>query len=237
MASETSLTGVRGWWARQSRKRRGIYIAVAVVLGIALIGNIFGRGEEVPPPAADPPPAEPTSEPEAEVEDQSTEDDSAEPEPETDDALTPAPEEETPEAPVEEVQGSIADYANELLLEWYSPDEGPTAATWDELAGTYTTVYSPSEVDFDTRRVLYGASDSWPAMVSSIEDYTDTMLRVNLNVHSQSPDWDQDEIGRFAANSVMITVGPERENLEYVLVFSSDGVEIGSVSRASSTMQ
>lgn len=223
MATDETASGAGGWWARQSRRARGILIGAGVVLLIAVIGNVFGRGEDVPPPEAEPDSPVPTEEPSVEVE----------PEPTSPATVEPEPAEE-PES--EPGQPSLAEYADEAMLAWHSPEGGPVATSWEELADTYTTVHSPSEVSFDERRILYGSSESWPAMVASVEDRTDTILQVNLRVHSQSPDWDQDEIGRFVANSFMTTIGPGREDLDYVLVYSSDGVEIGSLRRSDSNL-
>lgn len=225
MATDKTVSGVRGWWARRSRRTRGVLVTVGVLLLIALIGNLAG-GDEVPEPAASP---DPTAEAETSAPPSVTDEPTEEVEPEQ------VTEEVEPE-PVEDEAPPLAEDVSATMLRVMSPVGGPVAASWDDLADTYTTVYSASEVDVEGRRVLYGASESWPTMVASVEERGATMVQVNLRIHSQSPDWDQDEISRFVANSFMVTAGPEREDLDYVLVYSSDGVEIGSLARRDSAI-
>lgn len=227
MATDKTVSGVRGWWARQSRKTRGILIGIGAVLLIALIGNVFGSDEETPPVASEPPTreVERLTESESVTEVEPTAEATEDPEPTSEPEPEPAAEPETP---------ALAESVSDTMLATLSPVDGPVAASWGDLEATYTWVYSESDVDFEARRVLYGSSDSWPALVESVEDRTDSMVQVNLQVHSQSPDWDQDEISQFVANSFMVTAGPGLEGLDYVLVYSSDGVELNSLARRDS---
>ncbi len=176
-----------------------LWMAAAIAagfVGLVILGLIVGGDDTDSPQAAEPPV----------VESQSPVAISAAPvesTPEASASPEPAPE---PSAPAASSQEATEDYA------------ATVEATVLELRG----LESWGEPDAAT----YGQSDAWPDYVNRVETIRPGQVEVFLDINSNSPDFDAQEMGDFTANSFFAIAGPEHPDLETVRVTTTDGLYV-----------